>query len=308
MEHSITVRFEAHDLCFSTWSSFRSISTDVFYRILHEASAVDLRAAIEGFVRQKTNMMVTVHRFENGVVRVIKKPLAIPFNYITSSMPEPSAIEWMANDSIDVIITISSLADTDWLLANVDQFGFYRVNYDDGNWRAIIAALSEDPQVFSSLTRAQLLDDSLSFARDGFLPFTIVSELLLCIRNETSFAPWNAAMSNLLQLDNLLSQSDIQDEFRVKCPTRLSVAVSQSSIFRLSCSSWATDTCSTSASTMTDPMRMRCRSSPEADWLTSCVAWGRSSAGAECTASWSRTSTITKHCLSTCNRLFSALD
>lgn len=182
-------------------------------------------------------MIVTVHRFANGVVRVVKKPLAVPFNYITSSMPEPSAIEWLASDTIEEIITISSLADTDWLLANVDQFGFYRVNYDDGNWRAIIAALGEDPQVFSSLKRAQLLDDSLSFARDGFLPFTIVSDLLLCLHNDTSFAPWNAAMSNLLQLDNLLSQSDIQDEFRVKCPTRLSVAISQPSIFRRSCSS-----------------------------------------------------------------------
>ena len=28
-----------------------------------------------------------------------------------------------------------------WLLANVQQFGYYRVNYEEGNWRALINQL-----------------------------------------------------------------------------------------------------------------------------------------------------------------------
>lgn len=169
-------------------------------------------------MRQRSNMMVTVLRFNHGVVRIVKKPLAVPFNYITSSSTTPSGVKWLGSDTIDEIISIPSLTDGDWLLANVDQFGFYRVNYDDGNWRAIIAALGNDSQVFNRTTRAQLIDDSMSFARDGSLSYSIVFDLLKCLHNETSFVAWNAAISNLLQLDNLLTQSvDVRNEFRVKC-------------------------------------------------------------------------------------------
>lgn len=35
----------------------------------------------------------------------------------------------------------------DWILANINMKGFYRVNYDPGNWERLLARLTSRPQV-----------------------------------------------------------------------------------------------------------------------------------------------------------------
>lgn len=37
-----------------------------------------------------------------------------------------------------------------WILGNVGCYGFYRVNYDDIGWRALISQLNKDHQVSGS--------------------------------------------------------------------------------------------------------------------------------------------------------------
>lgn len=168
-------------------------------------------------MRQRSSSIVTVHSYANGLLRVIKKPIAMPYNFITSSMNIPSDIAWLESDSIDHVVTIPSLTTDEWFLVNVEQFAFYRVNYNADNWRAIIQALADNPQVFSSRTRAQLIDDSLSLAQDGFLSYNIAFDLIMCLEGEEAFVPWHAAMNNLLRLESLLAETDVHRDFQVKC-------------------------------------------------------------------------------------------
>lgn len=189
----------------------------MFYEALEKASGeleIDLRNVIEGFVNQKTNSVVMVNKFENGILRFVKKPISMPYNIITSSMETPSEIKWLSENHNE-ILSIPTLNDDDWYLMNIDQFGFYRVNYDIGNWRAIINALQNNPQVFSSKTKAQLIDDSLNLAKDSFLSYNIALDLLMDLEVETSFLPWNVAMKNLLYLNNFLAETDVHQEFQV---------------------------------------------------------------------------------------------
>lgn len=39
------------------------------------------------------------------------------------------------------------LGAADWLVANINMTGFYRVNYDEDNWERLIAKLSSNHQV-----------------------------------------------------------------------------------------------------------------------------------------------------------------
>lgn len=39
------------------------------------------------------------------------------------------------------------LGASDWLVANIDMKGFYRVNYDSQNWEHLLAKLSSQHQV-----------------------------------------------------------------------------------------------------------------------------------------------------------------
>jgi hypothetical protein len=175
---------------------------------------VDLREVIEGFVRQPGNAILNVQRLKNNILRVVKKPMAIPYNFILSSMESPSAVNWLPN-GFDEVITIPSLDTAEWFLLNIDQFAFYRVNYGVDNWRALIEALRENPETFSTQTRAQLIDDSLSLAREGFLSYAIALDMVMNMEVENSFLPWSAATRNLLQLNNLLTSSDIHHDFQV---------------------------------------------------------------------------------------------
>lgn len=201
-------------------SEFRSISIDVYYEALQDVSEgqlgaeIDLKALVEGFVGQKTNTIVTVNRQNGNILAVIKKPISLPFNFITSSMENPSGFKWLNDSSIEYI-QVPSLDNEDWIVANVDQLGFYRVHYDENNWKALINAIRNDSQVFSSRTKAQLIDDAMSLAMDGFLSTSIALDLLMEMKFETDFLPWNAVMRNLLHLNNLLSSSDVHQDFQV---------------------------------------------------------------------------------------------
>lgn len=202
---------------FSIFSSYRSIKPETFYEILQTSSGeleVDLRDVIEGFMNQRGNAILSVLRLDNNILRVVKKPMAMPYNFKTSSMESPSGVKWLPNSS-DEVITIPSLDTAEWFLLNIDQFAFYRVNYHVDNWRALTKAMRENPQTFSTKTRAQLIDDSLSLARDGFLSYAIALDMVMDLKVETSFLPWSAAARNLLQLNNLLTSTDIHHEFQV---------------------------------------------------------------------------------------------
>lgn len=202
---------------FVIFSLFKSITIDTFYNALENSveNGVDLRAVIEGFIRQKTFSVVFARRQSSHYLRLTKKLIAMPYNLLTSTMNEASEIKWMKNDEFDENIYFPPLAASEWFLLSVDQIGFYRVCYDDDNWRAIISVLRENLDKFSPKTRTQLIDDALNLAKGEFISYNIAFDLLEVFREETLAAPWNAAFQNLLLLNDFLVESRVHREFQV---------------------------------------------------------------------------------------------
>ncbi|KAK7498964.1 hypothetical protein BaRGS_00009773, partial [Batillaria attramentaria] len=63
-------------------------------------------------------------------------------------------------------IQLADRDDTDgWILANIQQYGYYRVNYDPQNWNALIKQLIKDHTVIPPVNRAQIIDDAWNLAR-----------------------------------------------------------------------------------------------------------------------------------------------
>uniref|UniRef100_A0A3B4BFX1 Aminopeptidase n=1 Tax=Periophthalmus magnuspinnatus TaxID=409849 RepID=A0A3B4BFX1_9GOBI len=52
-----------------------------------------------------------------------------------------------------------------WILANVNVTGYYRMNYDLGNWERLLIQLNTDHQVIPLINRAQIIDDAFNLAR-----------------------------------------------------------------------------------------------------------------------------------------------
>ncbi|XP_058480542.1 thyrotropin-releasing hormone-degrading ectoenzyme-like isoform X1 [Solea solea] len=103
---------------------------------------------------------------------------------------------------------IALMDDSTWLLGNVNQTGYFRVNYDLQNWKLLIQQLHGNPQIISVGNRAGLIDDAFNLARAGYLPQGIPLQLIGYLPEETSFLPWHAASRALYQLDKLLDRTE----------------------------------------------------------------------------------------------------
>ncbi|KAK2539561.1 hypothetical protein Q9233_001601 [Columba guinea] len=114
---------------------------------------------------------------------------------------------------------ILDLEEASWLLGNINQTGYFRVNYDIRNWRMLINQLTRNHEVISVSNRAGLIDDSFNLARAGYLPQNIPLEVIRYLSEEKDFLPWHAASRALYPLDKLLDRTEnynIFNHFRDK--------------------------------------------------------------------------------------------
>uniref|UniRef100_A0A672HE55 Aminopeptidase n=1 Tax=Salarias fasciatus TaxID=181472 RepID=A0A672HE55_SALFA len=124
-------------------------------------------------------------------------------------------VRWMMNEEFQTkIFWLLEKQDmrsgASWLLANINVTGFYRVNYDLGNWERLLAQLSTDHQVIPVINRAQLVDDAFSLARRaGLLSSSVALRTSSFLSQETDFLPWQAAVNNLDYFYLMLDRTDV---------------------------------------------------------------------------------------------------
>ncbi|XP_070567834.1 aminopeptidase N-like [Ptychodera flava] len=92
----------------------------------------------------------------------------------------------------------------DWLLTNINQTGYFVVNYDDRNWELIKRQLLDEHEVIPSACRAALLNDAFSLARGEHLPTTAALELSRYLRQERDYVPWVAASRAFDYMESML--------------------------------------------------------------------------------------------------------
>lgn len=89
----------------------------------------------------------------------------------------------------------------DFYLLNIQEVGFYRVNYDDQNWRAIGNALkSVNHGEIHVLNRAQIIDDLFNLARVGYLSYDFILNIIEYVKDEQHYLPWYATLNGLSYL------------------------------------------------------------------------------------------------------------
>ncbi|XP_068909492.1 aminopeptidase N-like [Tenebrio molitor] len=95
-----------------------------------------------------------------------------------------------------------ALNQTDWIILNNQQIGYYRINYDQDIWLRIRTALNKPNfDGIHVLNRAQIVDDFYNFAKVSLHPFSEVLELFRFLKEDTSYYPWYSAFnafSNML--------------------------------------------------------------------------------------------------------------
>ncbi|XP_078667329.1 thyrotropin-releasing hormone-degrading ectoenzyme-like [Branchiostoma floridae x Branchiostoma belcheri] len=103
-----------------------------------------------------------------------------------------------------------------WLLANTNQTGYYRVNYDVNNWQLLAKDLNTvNFQNIPTQSRAGLIDDAFNLVRSGHLAPEVALNLSRYLTREREYLPWLAAERAFGYLHMMLadtnSSSDLKD-------------------------------------------------------------------------------------------------
>lgn len=123
----------------------------------------------------------------------------IPLSYTSQRNANFSATqpqEWIEETEDQKIVSIPANLN-EWVVFNLQQTGYYRVNYDSNNWKALTSQLTWNHRLIPATNRAQMLDDILNLARSGILPI-----LKLYYNKLQSFLPYFLALHQVTLSDN----------------------------------------------------------------------------------------------------------
>jgi len=136
----------------------------------------------------------------------------VPISYMTKNAPT-RVDDWLHRENKTFDLSQPLGAD-DWILANIGQTGFYRVNYDTTTWQALIKQLTEDHTVFGVLNRAQLVQDSLKLSRSGEVDQVTALNVMRYLEREDDYLPFYAMTMASDYLNGLLSVQSTYSKYR----------------------------------------------------------------------------------------------
>ncbi|XP_061100577.1 aminopeptidase N-like [Conger conger] len=97
----------------------------------------------------------------------------------------------------------------EWVLANVNMTGYYRVNYDSDNWEHLLNQLNSDHQSIPVINRAQIVDDAFNLARAKIINITLALRTTVYLSQEREFMPWESAIDNLNYFFLMFDRSEV---------------------------------------------------------------------------------------------------
>jgi len=84
----------------------------------------------------------------------------------------------------------------------IKTLGFFRVNYEEENWNALIGQLHNDCKEIHVLNRAQLIDDAFNLAKASKMDYALVLRLSEYLKNEDDPIPWYSVQNGFTYLMN----------------------------------------------------------------------------------------------------------
>lgn len=135
----------------------------------------------------------------------------IPITLMTDTLDKPKTfwVEHQKEISID-----TGLKDFSWFKVNVNSTGYYRVNYDDSNWKALFSAMTTTPKFFTSADRTGLLSDAFALLDIGKMKFGLLFDALReILNNEQSRAVWDMAIMKIRLIEMRLRESETYSAF-----------------------------------------------------------------------------------------------
>uniref|UniRef100_A0A8C2X912 Aminopeptidase n=1 Tax=Cyclopterus lumpus TaxID=8103 RepID=A0A8C2X912_CYCLU len=123
---------------------------------------------------------------------------------VMSNAAEPSLV-WLESSDTNEFIAKSG----EWILANVNCAGYYRVNYNRENWERLSTQLETDPHRIPLMNRGQLVDDAFNLARAKLIEVTLALNSTRFLQNERALLPWESTVRNLEYFVLMFDRSEV---------------------------------------------------------------------------------------------------
>lgn len=134
----------------------------------------------------------------------------IPINYGTGrnlNFEQTQAVEWFPSQN-NLTLNISTLNANDWLMINMQGTGYFRVLYDEQNYRLLSDAMARNVSQFHELNRGQLIDDTFNFVQIGRLGYDTFLNVSRFLEYVHDYAAWYPAITAFNTIELRFSGSE----------------------------------------------------------------------------------------------------
>ncbi|XP_040578473.2 aminopeptidase N-like [Lepeophtheirus salmonis] len=101
------------------------------------------------------------------------------------------------------------------VIFNINQTGYYRINYNDENWNRITLYLRSNFTRIYKYNRAQLIDDSFSLAIAGYTSYLVPFKITTYLLNEDEPLIWLTFFKRLSDITSKIFRIEIQDKIKI---------------------------------------------------------------------------------------------
>ncbi|XP_064458599.1 putative aminopeptidase-2 [Ornithodoros turicata] len=133
---------------------------------------------------------------------------SIPLSYKTSAARNKVKHAWLHEKKDE--FHIYDAGRDGWVKFNVNQTGYYLVNYDMRDWLRLGEVLQKHHEELTPADRSNLLYDAFQLAWSGRLSYDVLFNMTQYLIHEMHLIPWSTAHGSLLALSHLLENTEVR--------------------------------------------------------------------------------------------------
>ncbi|KAL4221699.1 hypothetical protein ACF0H5_019954 [Mactra antiquata] len=206
-----------------------------------------VKAVMDTWILQKNYPVVTISQKKPGLIqfkqeRFVNNPVGlendtevspfgyvwkIPLTYTTSDKPRFETsykdIIWMEDKKLLIFDReLQNLTEPgNWIVANLKQWGYYRVNYEEKIWSNLIGQFKKDHTIIHKVNRAQIINDLFSLTKAELVPLRLSLSVFEYLRNEEEYVPWLAALKEIQYINMFLKNMPTHAQYQTIIKTMI---------------------------------------------------------------------------------------